>query len=295
MRLVTFHGGDGRVRFGVVADTDTATGIVDLDSRTPADVTSVRTLLASGRLDDAAAAATAEPDVALADVTLLPPVPDPAKILAIGLNYAEHRAEGGEPEVSYPTIFTRFPDSQVGHGERLRRPDASDKYDYEGELAVVIGRPCFGVAEQDAMSYVAGYSAYNDGSVRDWQRHTSQFIPGKNFYRSGAFGPWLVTADEVPDINQHRIETRLNGQVVQHAPLTDMIFKIPALIAYISTFTPLGPGDVLVTGTPSGVGIYRKPPLLLNPGDVVEVEISCVGVLRNEVAAQADVAWAAGS
>jgi 2-keto-4-pentenoate hydratase/2-oxohepta-3-ene-1,7-dioic acid hydratase in catechol pathway len=291
MRLVTFHGSGGDARFGVVSGA----GIVDLAARTPADVTSVRTLLASGRLEDAAAAATAEPDVALADVTLLPPVPDPAKILAIGLNYAEHRAEGGAPEVSHPTVFTRFPDSQVGHGQPLRRPDATDKFDYEGELAVVIGRPGFLVPEPDAMSYVAGYSAYNDGSVRDWQRHTSQFIPGKNFYRSGAFGPWLVTADEVPDLMAHRIETRLNGQVVQHAPLSDMIFGIPALIAYISTFTPLAPGDVIVTGTPSGVGIYHDPPLLLKPGDVVEVEVSCVGVLRNEVAAQADVDAPAGT
>jgi 2-keto-4-pentenoate hydratase/2-oxohepta-3-ene-1,7-dioic acid hydratase in catechol pathway len=290
MRLVTFHENGGSARFGVVSGT----GIVDLAARTAPEVTSVRTLLASGGLADAAAAATAEPDVALTDVTLLPPVPDPAKILAIGLNYADHRAEGGAPEVSHPTVFTRYPDSQVGHSEPLRRPDATGQYDYEGELAVVIGRPCFLVPEQDAMSYVGGYSAYNDGSVRDWQRHTSQFTPGKNFYRSGAFGPWLVTADEVPDLGEHRIETRVNGRRVQHAPLSDMIFGVPALIAYISTFTPLAPGDVIVTGTPAGVGVYQDPPLLLKPGDVVEVEISCVGVLRNEVAAQAEVDGHAG-
>jgi 2-keto-4-pentenoate hydratase/2-oxohepta-3-ene-1,7-dioic acid hydratase in catechol pathway len=285
MRLVTFHENGGRARFGVVSGA----GIVDLSARMAPEITSVRALLASGELAEAAEAGAAEPDVALADVTLLPPVPDPAKILAIGLNYADHRAEGNAPEVSHPTVFTRYPDSQVGHGEALRRPDAAAQYDYEGELAVVIGRTCFLVPEQDAMSYVAGYSAYNDGSVRDWQRHTSQFIPGKNFYRSGAFGPWLVTADEVPDLGEHWLETRVNGQRAQRAPLSDMIFGVPALIAYISTFTPLAPGDVIVTGTPAGVGVYHDPPLLLKPGDVVEVEISCVGVLRNTVAAQADV------
>ena len=272
-------------RFGVVAGD----GVIDLSSRTAGEVTSLRSLLAHDQLAVARDAATASPDVPLAQVTLLPPIPDAQKVLAIGLNYADHRAEGGAPEAAYPTVFTRFPDSHVGHGAALRKPGATEQFDYEGELAVVIGRRCFEADRSEAMSYVAGYSAYNDGSARDWQRHTSQFIPGKNFYHSGAFGPWLVTADEVQDITAQRIQTRLNGVIVQQAAISEMIFDIPALISYISTFTPLAPGDVIVTGTPAGVGIFRQPPLTLQAGDIVEVEISAVGLLRNPVAAQDDV------
>ncbi len=185
-------------------------------------------------------------------------------------------------------MFTRFTDSQVGHGQPIIKPDVSDQVDYEGELAVVIGQGGHQIPEAAAMDHVAGYAAFNDVSVRDWQRHTTQFVPGKNFFHAGAFGPWLVTADELPEITAQELTTRVNGETVQHAPISDLLFPIPRLIAYISAFTPLSPGDVIATGTPGGVGFYRDPQLFLFPGDVVEVEISGIGTLRNLVAAEKD-------
>jgi len=287
MRLVTFQH-QGTTSFGVVSAT--GDGIVDLGARLAPDVRSVRDLLEAGAGQGEAVreAAGGAADLALGEVELLPPVPDSRKVFAIGLNYDDHRAEGNRPKVDYPTVFTRFTDSHVGHGQPIVKPDVSDKVDYEGELAVVIGPGGWQIPEGAAMEHVAGYAAYNDVSVRDWQRHTTQFIPGKNFFHAGAFGPWLVTADELPDVTAQELTTRLNGEVVQHASISDLLFPIPRLIAYISIFTPLSPGDVIATGTPAGVGVYRDPPLFLFPGDVVEVEISGVGTLRNPVAAEKD-------
>jgi 2-keto-4-pentenoate hydratase/2-oxohepta-3-ene-1,7-dioic acid hydratase in catechol pathway len=218
-------------------------------------------------------------------VTYLPPIPDPDKIICIGLNYLSHILEGGREVPKYPTIFTRFANSQVGHGQPIIRPKSSITLDFEGELAVVVGKRARHVAEADAMPYVAGYSCYNDGSVREWQRHTSQFTPGKNFPSTGGFGPYLVTPDEAGDIGKAtKLICRLNGEVMQSATLDDLVFGIPALIAYCSAFTVLEPGDVIITGTTGGVGAYRKPPVWMKPGDVVEVEVSGVGTLRNPVA-----------
>ncbi|MEM1272370.1 MAG: fumarylacetoacetate hydrolase family protein [Pseudomonadota bacterium] len=226
---------------------------------------------------------TAKPDLHMSDMTLLPVIPDPGKILCIGLNYQKHKQETGRPDVDNPTVFTRFADSQVAHLAPLIKPVVSDRFDYEGEMAVVIGKGGRAISEEDALSHVAGYACYNDGSVRDWQRHTMQFTPGKTFPGTGAFGPCLVTTDQVGDYRKLPIQTRLNGEVVQDASLADLIFPVERLIAYCSTFTPLAAGDVILSGTPGGVGDKREPPLYMTDGDRVEVEIGMLGTLVNPV------------
>lgn len=224
----------------------------------------------------------------LSEIEFLPVIPAPSKILCVGLNYETHRKETGRTEVENPTIFTRFANSQTGHLADVIRPKVSHELDYEGELAIVIGRAGRYIKAADAMSHIAGFSCYNDVSVRDFQRHTHQFTPGKNFPATGVFGPWLVTPDEMGAIGPQRLQTRLNGMVVQEALLSQMIFDIPKQIEYCSTFTRLEPGDVIVTGTPGGVGAKRQPPLWMKPGDLVEVEIDNIGVLRNHIRAEAE-------
>ena len=228
-----------------------------------------------------------EPDwdqaATLTGVRFLPLIPRPGALWCVGLNYEDHRLETGRAKADYPTLFTRFPASLLGHGEALVRPAVSPQLDYEAELAVVIGRPGRHLSEAEALDHVAGYSCFNDASVRDYQGHSSQFGPGKNFWRTGGFGPFLVTADEVPDPQNLPIETRLNGEVVQQSHTSQMTYPVRELIAYLSRIHPLEPGDVIATGTPSGVGVARDPQLFLKPGDVVEVEIGGVGVLRNGV------------
>jgi 2-keto-4-pentenoate hydratase/2-oxohepta-3-ene-1,7-dioic acid hydratase in catechol pathway len=204
----------------------------------------------------------------------------------VGLNYHDHVVETGRAMTDYPTLFTRFATTLVGHEAALVRPRVSEKFDYEGELAIIIGKGGRHIAAENAFDHIVGYAPFNDGSVRDWQGHTSQFTPGKNFDATGGFGPALVTADEIADITKETLTTRFNGEVVQHAEISLLITPIPQLIAYISTFLTLTPGDVIVTGTPGGVGMKRKPPLYMKPGDSVEVEISGVGVLRNDVVAE---------
>lgn len=214
----------------------------------------------------------------------LPVIPNPDKILCIGLNYETHRKETGRSEVENPTVFGRFANSQTGHLADIIRPKLSTHLDYEGELAIIIGKPGRHITQEDAWSHIAGYACYNEGSVRDFQRHTHQFTPGKNFPETGAFGPWMMTPDELGDVKPLRLQTRVNGQLVQDATIDQMIFDIPRQIEYCSSFTRLEPGDVIVTGTPGGVGAKRTPPLWLKPGDIVEVEIDKLGVLRNGVA-----------
>lgn len=221
--------------------------------------------------------------VPVADLAFLPLVPQPGKILCVGLNYENHRRETGRAEVKFPTIFTRFADSQTSHLAPIVRPHESTQLDYEGELAIVIGKAGRRIAAADAFDHIAGYSCYNDGSVRDWQAHTIQFGPGKNFPRTGAFGPWLVTPDEFGLPNTQKIQTRLNGTVMQEAIFADMIFPVDRLIEYCSTFTPLAPGDVIVTGTPGGVGAKRDPQIFMKPGDTVEIEIDGIGLLSNTI------------
>jgi 2-keto-4-pentenoate hydratase/2-oxohepta-3-ene-1,7-dioic acid hydratase in catechol pathway len=228
-------------------------------------------------------AATQHATVGLGNIAFLPAVPDPRKIFCVGINYRSHVEEAGREIPLHPMIFTRFADSQAAHLQPIVRPRVSDKLDFEGELALVIGRRARHVKAADALQYVAGYSCYNDGSVRDWQKHTTQFAPGKNFPNTGAFGPWLVTTDEIPDPSKLSLTTRLNGEVVQHARTDDLIFGVGRLVEYLSTFTTLYPGDVIITGTTGGVGAFRQPPLWMKPGDVVEVEISGIGTLRNTI------------
>lgn len=279
MRLISFTTDRGST-WGAVTER----GIVDLGARLSGRAT-LRQAIESGALREARAIVTqaTAPDFQLADVRLDPVIPDPGQILCIGLNYDEHRAETRREPTGHPTVFARFARSQVGHGSPIVRPPESTMLDYEGEVAIVIGRRARRVPREDALSIIAGYACYNDASVRDFQRHTSQFHPGKNFPATGAFGPWLVTADDIPDPETLSIETRLNGVVVQSAGLDQMIFNIPELIAYCSTFTELLPGDVIVTGTPGGVGSARTPPLWMKAGDLVEVDVRGLGLLSNAI------------
>ena len=271
----------GKVGYGVVTDR----GVVDLTRRIGSKYPDLRALLAGDGLTDARqAVAGAAPDCQLADLALLPVIPNPDKIICVGLNYADHVKETGRDLTENPTLFLRLADSQVGANQAMLRPRESTHFDYEAEIAVIIGKAGRRISEQDSWGHVAGYSCYNDGSIRDWQRHTSQFTPGKNFTRTGAFGPWMVTVDDIPANTLMTLTGRLNGKEVQRATTEQMIFKIPELIRYISAFTHLLPGDVIVTGTPGGVGAKRTPPLWMVPGDSVEIEIDKVGVLKNTIA-----------
>jgi 2-keto-4-pentenoate hydratase/2-oxohepta-3-ene-1,7-dioic acid hydratase in catechol pathway len=273
----------GKCGFGILADD----GIVDLTERLAPGLASLKALIAADMLKAAASFARGRPaDFALSDVTLLPVVPDAGKILCVGLNYETHRAETKRPDNKHPTMFTRYADSQIAHGQPMLLPAVSDKLDFEGEMAVIIGRGGRCIPEMQALEHVAGYACYNDGTIRDWQRHTHQFGPGKTFPGTGGFGPFMVTPDEVGNYSRLTIQTRLNGVVMQDATLADLIFPVERLIAYISTYTPLAAGDVILTGTPGGVGDRREPPLYMKVGDVIEVEISRLGRLINTVVAE---------
>lgn len=278
MKLVSFRK-DGRSAYGIVEGE----GIVDAHARFGGDHPTLRSLLDPNGLKVLAELAGASQDVALASVELLPVVPDPEKIFCIGVNYMSHLIETGRPKPDHPMVFLRVAPSQLGHLQPMVRPDESEQLDFEGELAVVIGKGGRRIAKADALDHVAGYACYNDGSIRDWQKHTTQFAPGKNFDRTGAFGPWLVTSDEIGDPSTLNIWTRLNGEVMQQAPLSDLVFDIPTLIAYLSSFATLSPGDVIVTGTTGGVGAFRTPQLWMKPDDVVEIEVDRIGVLRNPI------------
>ena len=280
MHLISFKQA-GSSGFGAIV----AGGVVDLTGKGPMAPRSVLQALEMNLLDDLRAQVKGSaPDLTLAALTLLPVVPDPRKILCIGLNYVDHVAETKREIAQYPTVFTRFADSQTAHGTPLLRPVGCIRFDFEGELAVIIGRSGRHIPRSEALSYIAGYSCYNDASARDWQKHTSQFTPGKNFPGTGGFGPALVTADEIQDYRDLELVTRINGEIMQHASLHQLIFSIEDLIAYCSNFTQLSPGDVIVTGTPGGVGDRRDPPRYLAPGDRVEVEIGPIGCLTNTVA-----------
>ena len=235
-----------------------------------------------------ALAANEKPGPRLADITYLPVIPRPEKIVCAVRNYLDHHNEavafGMKREITeFPPIFLRVWRSQVAHNAPVVRPKVSDNLDWEGELAVVIGKGGRHIPEAAAFDHVAGYSIYNDVSVRDWQRHAQQIASGKNFVGTGPFGPWLVTPDEIGDPTKLKLETRVNGKVEQKSDTSMLIFSIPRLINYCSTIFDLVPGDVIATGTPAGVGFTRKPPEFLKPGDVVEVEIENIGVLRNPV------------
>ena len=262
MQLVSFVSA-GSARYGMVKDG----GVIDLSRRFGDRWPTLRALLAAGALAEAGRVERdAKPDLRLEGLEFAPVIPDPDKIICIGLNYRAHVEETGRTVTEKPALFARFAGSQVGHLQPLVKPKVSDEFDYEGELAVVIGKGGRHIPAKQALEHVAGYSCYNEGSIRDWQRHTSQYLAGKTFAGTGGFGPWLVTADEIPDPSRLTLETRLNGQVVQHTTTDLMITPVPELIAYISTIVPLLAGDVIVSGTCGGVGWKRNPPLFIASG-----------------------------
>ena len=279
MRLATFKTAKG-ASYGAVTDK----GIVDVGRRLGNQYADLKAVIAGNAFSKIKPLLLESPDYKLAEVAWLPVIPNPDKIVCVGLNYQDHVVETGRDNTEQPAIFLRVADSQVGHRQPLLRPRESQNLDFEAEIAVIIGKAGRRIAQKDSWSHVAGYSCYNDGSVRDWQRHTIQWTAGKNFAHTGGFGPWMVTADEIPPGTRMTLSCRLNGQQMQHATTEQMIFKIPQIIEYVSTWTSLLPGDVLVTGTPGGVGARRTPPLWMKPGDKVEVEIDKVGILENSIA-----------
>ena len=280
MKLCSYSA-NGNAGYGIVSDT----GIIALGDRYR-DSATLRQFLHNHGVGEARKAAGEAADLQLGDVTLKPVITDPDKIVCVGLNYHDHIKETGRTLSEKPVLFPRYAGSQVGHGESMIKPLESDRFDYEGELAVIIGTGGRRIGEDDALKHVAGYACFNDGSIRDWQRHTHQFMPGKCFANSGSFGPWMVTADEIPDPATLTLTTRLNGEVMQHATCDLLIHTIPVLINYISTILPLVPGDVIVSGTPGGVGARRDPPVWMRDGDTIEVEIDGIGKLVNPIVAE---------
>jgi 2-keto-4-pentenoate hydratase/2-oxohepta-3-ene-1,7-dioic acid hydratase in catechol pathway len=278
MKLATVQTSRGAT-YGIVTDK----GFVDLGTRLGSRYPDLRSLIAARALGEAQKFAGEKPDYPLGELKWLPVIPNPGKILCVGLNYQDHVVETGRDNTEQPAFFVRVAESQVGHRQPLLRPRESTHLDFEAEIAVIIGRSGRRIPQGEAWDYIAGYSCYNDGSVRDWQRHTVQWTAGKNFAQTGAFGPWMVTADEIPPNTRLTLSCRLNGERMQYATTDHMIFKIPKIIEYCSTWTPLAPGDVLVTGTPGGVGSRRTPPIWMKAGDRVEVEIDKVGVLENTI------------
>lgn len=284
MKLIAFRKG-GEIRLGSV-DGD---AVVDLTGRgAPATLDEV---LAGGPAAVAALAdlaAGAKADLALSEIEeWLPPVVNPGKAIAVGLNYVEHAAEGHQEVPTYPVLFTRYPSSWVGHGQDLVHPKVSRAFDYEGEMVVIIGKSGRHIAREHALDHVAGYSIFNEGSVRDFQMRTHQWTIGKNFDRTGSFGPWMVTADELPaGASGLQLRTVLNGRVMQDANTRDMIFDVATLVATCSEAFELSPGDIIISGTPSGVGGAHKPPVFLQPGDTCEVSIEGIGTLSNQVVAE---------
>lgn len=276
MKIISFRDSNGET-FGVV---DEAGGVVDVGRKGPYP-TLRAALTADGLAEVARLAEGAAPDTTMDAVTLLPVVPDPDKIVCAGMNYKDHVAEFDREMPEHVTLFSRLHNTLVAHGDDIVRPRVSDNFDFEGELTLIIGKAGRHIAEADVLSHIAGYTCFLDGSVRDYQRHS--VTAGKNFYRTGPLGPWMVTADEIPDPAALELTTRLNGEVVQNATTDLLIYSIPNIVSYISDFTPLEPGDVIATGTPAGVGNGRTPKLFMKAGDVIEVEISSIGTLRNTV------------
>ncbi len=271
---------NGDAAFGVVVGD----GLVTLNGRLARRVATLRDAIDAACYPEMARIAAAEkPDLSVRDVTFLPLIPNPKKILCVGLNYRDHVAElaGAKSAAEVPGIFVRFPGTLLGHGQAMQRPRASTMFDYEGELAVIIGKPGRHIPVEQALEHVAGYTCFVDGSVRDFQKQS--VAAGKNFWASGPLGPWMLTADEMPDPRKFVLTTRLNGVQVQHSGLDMLIHSIPECINYLSKVTPLEPGDVIATGTPAGVGHRRTPPLWLKAGDRLEVEISGIGTLANPV------------
>lgn len=279
MRWVSFELKD-QVSFGYL--TSDGAGVVDAGARS--DIGGLRQAIAANALESLAAQCGDTADIALADLVYAPPIVDPAKIMCVGLNYKAHQEETGRgQDAKHPTIFTRFAKAQTGHKQPMLRPPESASLDFEGEIALIVGTGGRRIPKANALDHIVGVSIYNDGSVREYQRHTSQFTPGKNFASTGGFGPWMMTLDEVGDIHKMELTTRLNGEVMQNATSDMLVFDFAEIIHYCSTFIDLEPGDVLVTGTPGGVGAARKPPVFMDAGDTIEIEVNPIGKLINHV------------
>ncbi len=277
MKLASYLKG-GAPSFGVLVGD----GLVSLPDKLEGRAATLKQALTACLLDEIARIAAAhEPEQSVTDTRFLPLMPDPGKLLCVGLNYHDHLAEVGAGAKGVPGFFVRVPDGLLAHGDDMLKPIASDQLDFEGELAVVVGRAGRHIREDRALDHVAGYTCFIDGSVRDFQQQSTG--AGKNFMATAPFGPWLVTADEIPDPSRLIIETRLNGTVMQRSGLGKLIHSIPKTISYISKVMELKPGDVIATGTPSGSGMSRKPPVWMKEGDRLEVEISGIGILRTQV------------
>jgi len=293
MKLISFERSGGEHGFGVLAGD--GPGVIDLGARLGVGVTDLRQLLADGRLDQARelaqqvaarAPGDAAGDLPLDELRFDCPIRQPEKILCIGVNYAERNEEyrDGTAAPSYPSVFPRFARSFVGHERAIRRPPESSQLDYEGEIAIVIGKAGRRIPRAQALSHIAGLTCLNEGTIRDWVRHGKfNVTQGKNWDGSGAIGPWLVTADEIGDMAALTVTTRVNGETRQQDSTARLMFPFDALISYLSTWTTLVPGDVIATGTPTGAGARFDPPRYLVAGDVVEVEVGGLGLLRNRV------------
>lgn len=280
MKFCTFTY-NNKTSYGLHTDA----GVIDLAPHfADKGITDLKGLLEAGLVEDCKDIETTATDrIPLEDILYEPVIPNPGKIICVGINYHAHRIETGRPETPYPMFFARYPESQVGHNRPMLRPRETERLDYEGELAVIIGKEGRRITQEDALSHVVGYACYNDGSVRNFQRHTSQFLPGKTFVGTGAFGPYMATSDEIPDPSKLHLQTRLNGEVMQDVDTELMINTIPQIIEYISKAVPLKIGDVIVSGTPGGVGDKREPPVYMWAGDTVEVEITGLGTLTNVI------------
>jgi 2-keto-4-pentenoate hydratase/2-oxohepta-3-ene-1,7-dioic acid hydratase in catechol pathway len=285
MRIASYRV-DNREEYGVVVDD----GVISLDRRLKG-LPTLFDLIHENAFEDAKAAVEGEePDHALADVTFLPPVTTPGKIFCIGVNYANRNEEykDNSDAPKYPSVFIRFMDSIVGHEEDVIRPTVSEQLDYEGEIVLVIGKTGRHIPRETALDHVCGYTLCNEGTIRDWLRHAKfNVTQGKNFDKTGSMGPWLVTADDVDVSKPLHLQTRVNGEVRQDDTTANMIFPFDFLVSYLSTFATLRPGDVIISGTPTGAGARFDPPKWLKPGDVVEVEVPGIGLLRNTVADEA--------
>lgn len=279
MKLVSFHL-NNRPGYGAVVDDR----VVDLSNYFK-DVPDLASLIAApAKLEQAKKlAAASDGELLLAELTLSPVIPSPGKIICVGINYVAHAEEAGRKVGQHPVIFQRFAETLQAHDAPLVRPKVSQEFDFEAELAVIIGKGGSHIAPENAMEHVAGYTCFNDASVRDWQFHTHQYGMGKTFRFTGALGPWLVTADEITDYRDLEIRGILNGEQMQEGKLSELAFDIPHLISYVSQALDWNPGDILATGTPSGIGFKRNPPIFLKPGDTFEVTISQIGTLRNPV------------
>lgn len=277
MKLASYRA-DGKPAFGAVVGD----GLVTLSERLKGRFRNLRHALEMGGLPELRQVAQgAKPDRKLSDVRLQAVIPKPRKILCVGINYKSHAAESGHDAPALPNIFTRFSDTLAGHEGQMVKPRASNNFDFEGELALIIGRGGRAINAKDALSHVAGYTCFCDGSARDFTKYS--LVASKNFPRTGPLGPWMVTTDEIPDPSKLVLKTRLNGQEMQKSGTDMLIHDIPAIIAFCSKFTELSPGDVIATGTPEGIGGKRTPPVWMKDGDVLEVEISNIGTLRSRI------------